>query len=387
MVLLPLSMLLVGAAISAALCMALRATGTRRGWLDIAGEEAHKRHEHAVPNLGGVAITWAIALPAAVILLAVSFEPLREGLAQLPLLGETLEPHLPGLRDTVHIGAALLLAVILLHVIGLIDDRRPMNPWIKLAAQAVAAILLVGMGEFQILSLLSDWQPPWGVWAVGLLSVLWLVAITNAMNFLDNMDGLAGGVAAIIAGVLLGAALVGGQWFIGSLAGLLLGGLLGFLWFNLPPARLFMGDGGSLVVGLLLGALTMRLTYTELAAAPANETQAVTWSAYLMLLTPLVWLAIPLYDLIVVTAARLAHGRSPLRGDHNHLSHRLHRTGLSRPRAVATIYGLTTATCLAGSLLNAERLQVQYVGLMLALLTLGGLLVWDLRCQRFSFSH
>ncbi|HYE02798.1 MAG TPA: hypothetical protein VD963_06150 [Phycisphaerales bacterium] len=150
-----------------------------------------------------------------------------------------------------------------------------------------------------------------------------------------------------------------------ALLALLLGALLGFLWFNFPilgarprRATIFMGDGGSLVVGFLLGFLTARTTYYTPAGGGA-------WYGVLM---PVVVLAVPLYDLAAVTAIRLWQGRSPLVGDLNHLSHRLVRRGLSRRSAVLVIWGLTAATAIGGiSLGRLEGWQAALVGAQTAL--------------------
>src|SRR5690606_21547949 len=143
--------------------------------------------------------------------------------------------------------------------------------------------------------------------------------IINAFNFLDNMDGLSAGIAMILAGLYLIITLHGGQWFVAGLCALLCGSLLAFLCFNLPPARLFMGDGGSLVVGLLMAIISVRTTYYH----PVGEY----YKHGVMM--PLIMMAVPLYDLFSVTIVRLSRGTSPFRGDHNHFSHRLVRLGLS----------------------------------------------------------
>ena len=124
------------------------------------------------------------------------------------------------------------------------------------------AALLVLFFDVRLLHLLDDFGAA-GRLASVVCTVLWIVVITNAFNFLDNMDGLAGGVAAIAAFIMLAATLLNAQWYIGASLAMLLGSLVGFLIFNFPPARIFMGDGGSLVVGWLLAVATIRITFVD----------------------------------------------------------------------------------------------------------------------------
>ena len=158
------------------------------------------------------------------------------------------------------------------------------------------------------------------------------------------MDGLSAGVAFICAAMFLIAALFNQQWFVVALLLLYMGSVLGFLCFNFPPATIFMGDGGSMILGFILAALTIRTTYynTQQPNAPHH------WYAVLM---PLFVMAVPLYDLIIVSLLRLAKGRSPMTGDTNHFSHRLTRHGFSKRTAVLIIYAVTLATGFSAPLL------------------------------------
>jgi UDP-GlcNAc:undecaprenyl-phosphate/decaprenyl-phosphate GlcNAc-1-phosphate transferase len=134
-----------------------------------------------------------------------------------------------------------------------------------------------------------------------------------------------------------------GQWFVAGMLAMLLGALVGFLCFNFNPASIFMGDSGSLVVGMVLGCLTVRPTYL-----PAGKTMEEGWYA---LLTPLVVMAVPLYDVLVVSIIRLRNGKSPFVGDTNHFSHRLVRRGMTRRTAVLCIWLVTAATSFAAIML------------------------------------
>lgn len=349
-----LSLLLVSLLISAGVCIGLLRFSERFGLLDRAGDAAHKRETRTVPNTGGIGIFLAISMPLLATVVAVWLVPGSWWSAWVPG-GDALAVHLPGLRSTTAIGAGVLAALSLLHVLGLVDDRRPLGPYVKLAYQAVVAVFLVLLCDIQVLHFLGVYGG-WGIAVSTLVSVAWVVVIVNAMNFLDNMDGLSAGVGATIATLYLGATLIGGQWFVAGLSALLLGSLLGFLLFNFPPARMVMGDGGSLIVGLMLAVISVRTTYVDTTpmhianVSPGLEPGPGRWYGLLM---PLMVMAIPLYDFTSVTLIRLLRGKSPFVGDHNHFSHRLVRKGLSKPRAVVMIWMCTLATGIGGVMLGS----------------------------------
>jgi UDP-GlcNAc:undecaprenyl-phosphate GlcNAc-1-phosphate transferase len=173
------------------------------------------------------------------------------------------------------------------------------------------------------------------------------VLIINVFNFLDNMDGLSAGIAAIATAVLMAAAFRSGQVFVGALGLVFLGTLMGFLAFNFPPATIFMGDAGSMVVGFFVGLLTLRTTYYDAAAGTPL------YSVFM----PAVVMAVPLYDFVTVTFLRLRQGKSPFVGDTQHFSHRLKRRGLSDRQVALTLY-LATVCRLGGVILQ----QVSPVG-------------------------
>ncbi len=336
----------------------------RWGLVDRPGLEPHKRDPRGVPNIGGIAIFWSIAAPMAACMIGVWVLPYEWWEARLPAVAV----HLNGLRATTSIGGGVLTGLAVLHLMGLYDDRRSLGPWTKLAVQAVVAAGLVLLCDMRVLSFLGE-RYAWGEAASMAASLVWIVVIINAFNFLDNMDGLAGGVAAVCAGLYLASTLIGGQWFVAALSALLLGALLGFLVFNFPPAKLFMGDGGSLVVGLMLAVISIRTTYFD---SHALQTPGH-WYGVLM---PLMVLAVPLYDFASVVLLRAARGQNPMRGDHNHFSHRLVRLGMSKAQAVMIVLMCTLATGLAGVMLGSlDRWQAILAGgQTLAVLTLLALL-------------
>lgn len=222
----------------------------------------------------------------------------------------------------------LLATAALTFVVGLVDDIWTLKPSTKLVAEiGVASILLFfGYRLHWLNSLTLD----------ALLTLVWLVGVTNAFNLLDNMDGLCGGIAFIAAATLLVS--LAPPLDVGEtrLLAILLGALLGFLFFNVNPASIFMGDSGSLVLGLLLGALALR-------SGQAAEKSTV----FSVLLAPVLVLLIPIFDTSLVTISRLLSGRRPSQGGRDHSSHRLVAIGLSERKAVAVLW---TLAALAGAI-------------------------------------
>ena len=339
----------------------------RLGLMDDPGHR--KVHVVATPRNGGIGIFAGFALPLAVGLIGVAYlsavqshgMPKRYATTenasavhngQVSVLGREVPSfvldQLPGMRAHAPLAWLFLAAALAIHLLGLLDDRKPMAAWPKLLAQFVIAIALVGVGEvietggFRVLTFLGNYPEPY-FFISAFASVLWIVALTNAFNFLDHMDGLSAGVAFICGGIFLITAGQNGQWFICAMLLLFLGSLLGFLVYNFPPASIFMGDGGSMLLGFILSALTIRTTFL-----PVGESFANRWYA---LLAPLIILAVPLYDLLIVSVLRLARGRSPMMGDTNHFSHRLTRHGFTKRGAVLVIYAVTMATGITAPLL------------------------------------
>jgi len=179
-------------------------------------------------------------------------------------------------------------------------------------------------------------------WLVRVLSVLWVVGLVNAFNMLDNMDALSGGVAWIAAGILAVSQVIPDDrrpdWLAALAFIMLMGALSGFLWFNYPPARIFMGDAGSTFLGFFLGLGSLHRVY-------AGEALSPTWAV------PLCILAAPCYDLATVVTLRLWQGKSPFHADKQHLSHRLVALGLTSRKAVHLIQLMGLASGALGLLL------------------------------------
>ena len=283
-----LTMLLTPAALELAL---------RRGILDWPGP--NKAQREAVPYLGGVVIVLSFS---AVVLGAAAWRPYGADLGALEV--------------TLGLGAGLAL-------MGLIDDLRGLSITPRLVAELAAGVVVYATGTRAHLHGVG--RPVDAV-----ITVLWVVGITNAVNLLDNMDGLAAGVTALASLALFTVGIVNHQHFVPLLALALVGCALGFLSHNAFPARIYMGDAGSLFLGFVLAVLCLRLR--------AHPAQRLTFAV------PVLVLAVPLFDTILVVCTRVLARRHPLVGARDHTSHRLVALGMLPRRAVGLIYLFTAGT-------------------------------------------
>ena len=309
-----------------------------------------KSHDKATPYGGGSAIFLASWLPTIVLLLMAALLP-TEWL--LRFLGASIEPYIGGLRERIPTTLLILAGGVVLHVLGLLDDVHPLGAVAKLVVMTAAGLVVSAVGGVRIAEFL-------GPVASIILTTVWIVVVTNAFNFLDNMDGLSAGVACICTAFLVICGIMAGQILVPGLACIFLGAMLGFLVFNFPPARTFMGDGGSLLIGYMLAVVSILTSYYESGSGGPPFALAM----------PLVVLAVPLYDFVSVVMIRLAEGRNPLKGDQRHFSHRLVDRGLSRRAAVLTIYLATAATGLGATLLPNAGLRQAITILALTLMVL-----------------
>ena len=312
---------LISVAISLAGTFLARHAAVRLDWLD---QPSHRKvHANPIPLLGGIAMYMAF-------LISVLFTDSRTVLEE---------------------GTAVLIGATLLLVVGIIDDQRGMSPRAKLLAQASAAVLLViggaGVGFFPF------------AWLNLAATILWVAAICNAMNLLDNMDGLSAGVASIACAFFTLLALWHGQIWVSIVAAVLLGVTLGFLRYNWNPATIFMGDAGSLLLGFLLAVLAIKLRF------PGVDPLR-TWPI------PLLILAVPIFDTTVVTISRLRRGVPVSSGGRDHVSHRLVRLGLGVRQAVGTIY-LAATLCGVAAVALLLLPNLLYVYGLVALVGLAGL--------------
>jgi len=281
--------LAVGALVSLVLTPVAMRAAVRIGALDRPG--AHKSHVEPTPYLGGLAI--ALGLSSAV------------------AVGALLRPETAGRAQLL----AILAIALGMAIVGLVDDLRGLGVGLRFGGQLAAAVALWAVGvRVEIV--------PWPLVNLA-ITLVWIVGITNAMNLLDNMDGLSAMTATIAAGAFGIVAALQGRFLVGSLAFALAGASLGFLRDNRPPARIYMGDAGSLFLGVMLASIGILL---RIDAHPFNAA-----------LVPILILTVPVLDTSLVTVARLRHGLSPFQGGRDHMSHRLVRVGLAVPVAVGLI--------------------------------------------------
>ena len=268
---------------------------------------ANRYHSRPTPLLGGLAIYAAVMLVTA-------------GTA-----GRTEVRELAGI-----LGGASLVALL-----GAWDDSRPLSPYAKLAGEAVAAggLLLAGV---QVTLLGQRLGGGLGAAADLALTLLWVVALTNAANLLDNMDGALAGVTLVAATAIALLAQGSGQLLVAPLAAALAGACLGFLAFNRSPASIFMGDAGSLFLGFLLAALGIKLRFP-------GQSPSASW------MVPVLVLGVPLFDTLLVVVSRLRRGLNPLKhGGKDHLAHRLVARGASPREAVQALWLLGCAAAALG---------------------------------------
>jgi UDP-GlcNAc:undecaprenyl-phosphate GlcNAc-1-phosphate transferase len=245
-----------------------------------------------VPYLGGLAVVVSFSLSMLIPVMAISESSVSR-------------------EFVVVIGVALALALL-----GLFDDLRNLSSVLRLACEIAAGVVL--------------WNLDLGVqlvgvsWVDAIITVFWVVGITNAFNLLDNMDGLSAGIAAIASFSFFAIAASNGQYLVAGLSLALGGCALGFLRHNFHPARVYMGDSGALFFGFLVSFVGLKLQFNI--------------SSDVSVLVPIVVCSVAVLDTSLVTIARLRHGLSPFQGGRDHVSHRLVKIGLPVPVAVTVLY-------------------------------------------------
>lgn len=298
--------LVVGFAASLGLTPLSRQIAMRLGVVDKPNQR--KIHQDHKPLMGGLAIYLALALS---LLLFSPAQHLRE-------LGGILA------------GAAFLALV------GLLDDRYNLGIRIRLVAMIVAALGLVAVGiQIQLFNNPLIDIP---------LTILWVVTVVNATNFMDNMDGLTAGFSAVSAGFIMVIAFMQGLTLVSSLAAALMGSAIGFLIYNFNPSSIFMGDMGALVLGFILAVLGIKLKFSS----PPDATWMV----------PIFALALPLFDIALVVITRLLEGRSPAQAGKDHTSHRLMSIGFSQRQTIFILYGACILFGILSLLVSAAPLDL-----------------------------
>lgn len=278
-----------------------------------------KRQDGPVPRLGGVAIAGGMVFSL--------------GLSPLLLSRQILY----GLSSSEVLW--IVAAALIIFVLGLADDIRPVGPIAKLLCQTVAASIVVSIG-WQFTSLRLPWEGQFSVAAAApIVSVLWIVGVTNAINLIDGLDGLAAGIVAIISSSMLVLAALQQSPSMVIATSCIAGACLGFLRHNWKPAKIYMGDSGSLLLGFMLAAITLRTS--------------VKASATVAILVPILALGLPVIDSLLVLWLRFLRGHPTMsrvagvfHGDRKHLHHLLLETGAKRSRVIFSLYGLVLGCCI-----------------------------------------
>ncbi|MGH9644808.1 MAG: MraY family glycosyltransferase [Terriglobales bacterium] len=285
----------------------VRDIATRRGWVSMPQGGRHL-HESARPRLGGVAIFLAFSLTLVLWLsLSLIFPRLVAGVAPATLL-------------------RIYLPACLIFCLGIYDDLRGAGPYLKFSVQALAAAMLFagGMRVLALPLIFSQTLP----WYLGLfLTVLWVMAVTNAFNLIDGLDGLAAGSALFSTVVFFVVALVNHSWLCSLMSVTLTGAILGFLRFNFNPATIFLGDSGSLFIGFMLSALAL-----------AGAQKAPTFVAVAI---PVVSFGLPILETTLSIIRRLISGRPIFTADREHIHHKLLQMGLSHRQVVIVLYAVS----------------------------------------------
>ena len=298
----------------------------------VAKPREDRYHKKIIALGGGIAIFWTllIFMLSSVAIVKWLIEP-----GKLPFIHENVLIHTEGFVKSTRGILTIAAAISALHLLGLVDDKKHLGPIFKLLSQFVIVIAAIIFADIRSEFCIQNKS------ITTCISAFWIVLIMNAFNFLDNMDGLSAGIAVIACSVLLTAAIISGQIFISGLTIVFIGTLLGFLVFNFPPASIFMGDSGSLVLGFMTALITLRTTYYHEGAG----------TNFFAIFMPIVAMAVPLYDFISVTAIRIKQGKSPFVGDTQHFSHRLKRRGLTDTQTTLTLYLATLCTGIGAILL------------------------------------
>ena len=356
-----LGVVAISCAISLVVVRWVKLNAVRLRLIDLPNER--KVHTTPIPRGGGLGI-WVGVLSVFLLgtcgLYAASVFPELTH-QYLPM---SIQEMLPGLWSKLGSIWLLLAGGSTVAILGLLDDRFGLDWRVRISIEfAVAAAIVYGLNLHLTAYIDLPWLTP-------VLSILWIVMLINSFNMLDNMDALSAGVAAIICAVLALMLLstpegVQGkpQLFVAIMVLALLGGLLGFLKHNWPPATIFMGDSGSYFVGYWIAVSSLLSTY---AGAKGETPHAVA--------APLCLLAIPIYDTFSVIYIRLREGRSPFQADKKHFSHRLVELGMTKRQAVSTIY-LATVTCSLGALILPRTDWIGAGLVLLIVLAMLGLII------------
>ena len=331
----PVQISVIGAVAAALLTAAIvafittpvvRTLAFRVGAVDIP-RDSRRMHNHPIPRMGGLAIFFGFILSALI------FVPL-----DAPLRG-------------------MLLGAVVIVILGIFDDIYALPALPKLLVQIAAASVAVLMGnQIEVLSnpnIFSS-NPYWDLGFLSIpISVFWIVGITNAVNLIDGLDGLACGVSTISSMTMLVIALTVAEPDVALLMAALAGGCIGFLPYNLNPAKIFMGDTGSTFLGFILATVSIEGLFKSY--------------AIISFAVPFLMLGLPIFDTCFAILRRVSHGQSPMSPDRGHIHHRLIDMGFNQKQAVAILYAISATLGLTAVVLTSSG-EVKAIVLLLAVL-------------------
>ena len=294
------------------------------GAIDVPKDD-RRVHNHPIPRMGGLAIFFGFVLS---VLVFVDMST--------PIMG-------------------MLIGAVIIAAMGAVDDIVSLNAWVKFGIQILAALVAIRSGiVFDVISnplVFSDKAfIPIGYLTVP-LTVLWIVGCTNAVNLIDGLDGLAVGVSAISSLTMLVVALFVSEPNVALILAALTGACLGFIPFNLNPAKIFMGDVGSQLLGFILATVSIMGMFK--------------FHAIITFLVPVLALSVPLADTVFAFFRRIVHRQSPFHADKGHFHHRLLAMGLNQKQAVAVLYAISAVLGLFAVLLAGTYTAVRIICLVL----------------------
>lgn len=328
--------------LSLVLTKIMQQVALKKGFVDY--PHHHKAHSTPVPLLGGASIFCSFFITIfAGVLIAILAKNINFISQFIP---QGLIEYLPGVFKVMYKISAIFAGSLIIFLLGMVDDSKSLGALVKLLVQIFAGTIVFLFG-LKITLFTSNYIINY------LFTITWIVLITNAFNLLDNMDGLAGGVACVTGAIFFLVSAFNQQYFVSLLLATFIGSIAGFLYFNFYPAKIFMGDAGSMVIGFIMAIGTLLGTYYY----PGLPT-------IFAVAMPLLILAVPIYDTISVILIRIKTHKPIYQGDRNHFSHRLVNFGLSKPGAVFFICLVTLATGISALLLQ----MVEWQGVLIILI-------------------
>lgn len=323
--------MLVSIIVSYAATPVVKSLAVKVGAVDVP-KDSRRMHSTPIPRLGGLAIFFGFFL--GVLLFADISEQLR----------------------------GILLGAVVIVIIGIIDDIRPLKAWIKLLGQIAAALVAVFHGV--VISTLTNPNPlsqeiylNLGIFAIP-ITVFWIVGITNSVNLIDGLDGLAVGVSTISSLTMLVIALLVSDGNVAITLAALCGGCLGFIPYNKNPAKIFMGDTGALLLGYILATMSVLGLFKMY--------------AIVSFAVPFLILGLPLFDTVFAIIRRVISGRSPMSPDRGHFHHRLIDMGLNQKQAVAILYAISAVLGLCAVVLTTSG-EIRALVVLVAFCIAGGI--------------